>query len=235
MLLKRAATMPLHLAVLGGASLGAALLASWPIAALGALAYGALVAVDAMKAAKAAYADADVRRAMEAIARAREEVERVAAAAPERVRRNVATALASIAELAGHGAVLAARADELSAYLAGVDVAVARRAVDEHAARAAGATDAGARADWRAAAAAAGERLAAIGDIGAARARTLAHLAKIASAIEAVPAKLVRLRALDDQAAEALTGGVGAEELERMNIELRAFETTLASIVEVGS
>ena len=72
----------------------------------------------------------------------------------------------------------------------------------------------------------------ALTDIAAARDRTLAHLARIESAIKAVPSKLVRLRALDDQASDALTGDVGAE-LERMNVDLRAFEDTLASIVEV--
>ena len=51
-------------------------------------------------------------------------------------------------------------------------------------------------------------------------------------AIKAMPTKLVRLRALDDQASDALTGDVGAE-LERMNVDLRAFEDTLESIVEV--
>ncbi|MEO7730732.1 MAG: hypothetical protein ABIY55_07155, partial [Kofleriaceae bacterium] len=92
--------------------------------------------------------------------------------------------------------------------------------------------DAAARASYEAAAQAALERVTALHDITTARERALAHLARIESAIKSVPAKLVRLRALDDQASDALTGDVNAE-LERMNIDLRAFEQTLESIVEV--
>jgi hypothetical protein len=42
----------------------------------------------------------------------------------------------------------------------------------------------------------------------------------------------MRLRTLDDQASDALGGDVGAE-LDRMNVDLRAFEETLESLVEV--
>jgi hypothetical protein len=50
--------------------------------------------------------------------------------------------------------------------------------------------------------------------------------------MKSVPAKLVKLRTLDEQASDALTGDVGAE-LDRMNTDLRAFEDTLAAIAEV--
>jgi len=69
-------------------------------------------------------------------------------------------------------------------------------------------------------------------ELAAARERTLAHLARIASTMKSVPAKLVKLRTLDEQASDALTGDVGAE-LDRMNTDLRAFEDTLAAIAEV--
>ena len=101
-----------------------------------------------------------------------------------------------------------------------------------HEARARGARDVAAKADYEAAATAAHERARAIDDLGNTRDRALAHLAKIAAVIQAVPSKLVRLRALDDEARGTLTGDVGAE-LERMNVDLRAFEQTLESIVEV--
>src|SRR6185436_9347019 len=119
-----------------------------------------------------------------------------------------------------------------SRYLATVDVAEIEREARELEARAAKASDAGAREGWKAAAGAAGERLKAVRDITAAFERTLAHLARIAATLAGVPAKLVRLRALDDQASDSLTGDVGAE-LDRMNVDLRAFEETLESLVEV--
>lgn len=245
----RAATGPLNLTVLGGAVLGALALASWPIVALGGAAYAALVASDISNAefrkrvlfgreapAKLppgkTFTDPDVRAAVESIAQARAEVDKVVAATPQRIQRNVSTALKSLDELESHGSALALRGDELSRYLATVNVATIE---DEAAAldtRSSEATDPGARQDYRHAADAATERLKAVRDITAARERTLAHLARIAATIKGVPAKLVRLRALDDQASDKLTDSVGSE-LEKMNVDLRAFEQTLESIVEV--
>ncbi len=246
----RAAAGPLNLSILGGAVIGAVALASWPIAALGGAAYAALVASDVSSAEfrkrvlfgraaparlpnPAAIGDPAVRAAVERIALARAEVDKVVKATPRRVQRNVTTALAAIAELEGHGAALAIRADALSRYLAGVDLMAAHDEAEALATRAGQTPDPGARASYEAAAHAATERVTALGDIATARERSLAHLVRIESAIKAMPTKLVRLRALDDQASDALTGDVGAE-LERMNIDLRAFEQTLEALVEVS-
>jgi hypothetical protein len=245
----RAAAGPLNLGVLGGAVIGAVALASWPIAAIGGAAYAALVASDVSspefrrrvlsgkRTARAlpkpeAVTDPAVRAAVASIAAARAEIDKVVRGTPERVRRVIGGALASIDELEGHGARLAVRADELSRYLATVDPAEVEPEAGELKARSRAATDPGASHGYQEAAAAAGERLKAVRDIAAARERSLAHLARIGATLKGVPAKLVRLRALDDQASDALTGDVGAE-LARMNVDLRAFEETLESIVEV--
>lgn len=246
--LRRAAIGPLNLGILGGAVVGAVALASWPIAAIGGAAYAALVATDVTSSKfrrrvllgreaprrldPRTVQDETVRAAVVAITLARGEVDQVVKATPERVRRNITAALASIDELESHGGVLARRADELSVYLATVDGKTARAEAVEHATKARNTPDPAARADYEAAAKAAQERARAIDDIVKTRDRTLAHLAKIAATIKAVPSKLVRLRALDAEAQGALTGDVGAE-LDRMNIDLRAFEQTLESIVEV--
>lgn len=244
-----AAAGPLNVAVLGGAAIAAFALASWPIAAIGGVAYAALVASDVSSLEfrrrvllgkeptrrlpkPAAFADPAVAAAAAKIAAARAEVDGVVRATPERVRRVIAGALASIDELEGHGARLAQRADEVSRYLDTVDAPAIEREAGELAARAERATDPGAREGYRGAAMAAHERLAAVRDIAAARERTLAHLARIAATLAGVPAKVVRLRALDDQASDALSGDVGAE-LDRMNVDLRAFEETLEALVEV--
>lgn len=246
--LGRAAAGPLNLAVIGGAVIGAVALASWPLAALGGAAYLALVAADvsspafrnrvlhgparARLPAPSAIRDPEVRAAVERITAARGELDRAVKATPARIHRHVATAVQATDELEAHMAQLAVRADELSRYLVGTDLAAARRDAEAHAARAAHTDDPVARASYEAAAAAARERVAALTDIAAARERALAHLARVESAIQALPSKLVRLRTLDDQASDALTGDVGAE-LERMNTDLRAFEDTLAAIAEV--
>jgi len=245
----RAAAGPLNLSVLGGAVVGAVALSMWPIAAIGGVAYAALVASDVSspdfrrrvmggkKPARRlprpdALRDPAVAAVVVKIGAARAEVDQVVRATPERVQRMIGGTLASIDELEGHGAMLALRADEVSRYLATVNVAEIEREARELEGRAAGATDPGARDGYQAAAGAAAERLKAVRDIAAARERTLAHLARIAATLAGVPAKLVRLRALDDQASDALTGDVGAE-LDRMNVDLRAFEETLESLVEV--
>ena len=169
---------------------------------------------------------------VERIAAARAEIQRAVKAIPARVRRHVGATLAAIGELDGHVAQLAARADLLARYLADADPRVAERDAADLAAKAAHTDDAAARASYEAAATTGRERVSALSDIATAHERTLAHLARVEASIKAMPSKLVRLRALDDAASDALTGDVGAE-LERMNIDLRAFEDTLEAISEV--
>lgn len=244
----RAARGPLNLGVLGASLVGAAALGLWPLAAIGGAAYAALVASDVTSAAfrrrvlsgrtvvalpePEALADPEVRAAVAAIRAARLEVDRVITTIPERVQRNVRGALAAIEELEQHGAALAGRGEELSRYLASVDVPAATASASALGLRAAAASDPAAQGDYEHAATAALERVQALRDIGAARERTLAHLARIAAAMQGVPPKLVRLRALDDAASDALTDSVGSE-LQRMNIDLRAFEDTLQALTEV--
>ena len=244
----RAAAGPLNLGVLGAGVLGALALASWPIAALGGAAYAALVASDVSNAEfrrKVLFGktpvrmprpetvkDPETRAQLAAIATARAEIEKTVRATPARIQRSIGTTQRSIDELEGHAAVLAGRAEELSAYLASVDAAEFEREAKAHDAKAVATRDADARASYAAAADAAKERAQTVRELAAARERTLAHLARIASTMKSVPAKLVKLRTLDEQASDALTGDVGAE-LDRMNTDLRAFEDTLAAIAEV--
>ena len=245
-LVRKAAVGPINLGVLGASIVGAVALASWPLAAVGAVAYAALVATDLTnkrfrhraererppRLDPSQVTDDAVRAAVQAIATARAEVDQVVKATPERVQRNISAALASIDELESHAGVLARRADELSSYLATADGKSARAEAVRHATTARNTPDPAARADYEAAATAAQERAHALDDLVKTRERTLAHLAKIAETIKAVPSKLVRLRALDAQASDTLGGDVGAE-LDRMNVDLRAFEQTLESLVEV--
>ncbi|HEY4240879.1 MAG TPA: hypothetical protein VGM88_13745 [Kofleriaceae bacterium] len=245
--LRRAARGPLNLGVLSAAAVGAVALASWPIAALGGAAYVALVATDLSSADfrrrvlfgrarreplpnAGEIVDADVKAAAEKIRQARAELSWVLKDLPERVQRNVKPALASVDELESHASRLVTRADSLSRYVSG-DVASATREADGLRLKAAAATDPAVKAEYDAAATAASERAAALRQVGQARERALANLARIAAAMHAVPAKLVRLDALDAQATDELTGNLGSE-LTHLNSDLRVFEDTLASIVE---
>jgi hypothetical protein len=240
---------PLNLSILGGAAIAAVVLASWPIAALGGVAYAALVASDVSSAefrkrvlrgaparmpSPEALRDPEVSAVALRITLGKAELDHVVRHTPRRLQHHLAAALGAIDELEHHAAGLALRADELAHYLAGASPSVPRDEADRLALRAAQTTDTQARASYQAAALAARERLAALGDIATARHRALAHLARIELAIKGMPAQLVRLRALDDQASDALSGDVGAE-LERMTIDLRAFEQSLETLMEEPS
>jgi len=245
--LSRAALGPVNLSVVGAAVVGAVALASWPIAALGGAAYAALVASDVSSPAfrrrilsgrapaapmprPEQCADAEVRAVVEKLVEVRAELTRVVRETPERVRRNVAAALGSLDELERHASVLVARAEDLHRYLTGVKIGEARGEAERLALRASSATDPEARRQYEAAAAAANERVRALDDIGNARDRVRANLYRVVATLQGVPPKLVRLRALDAAAGDALSGDVGAE-LERMTVDLRAFETTLESLI----
>ncbi|HYV65922.1 MAG TPA: hypothetical protein VE964_06745, partial [Myxococcales bacterium] len=63
----------------------------------------------------------------------------------------------------------------------------------------------------------------------AARDRVSAHLSRIVATYEALPARVVHMRALDAEAADAMGGDLG-QELDRMNHEIAAFEDTLKTL-----
>jgi hypothetical protein len=243
----RAATGWLNLGVLGAAGVAAAALVSWPIAAIGGVAYAALVASDvsnpdfrrkvlrerpALQNPKQLF-DPQQRAAAAVLAERRVEVERALAAAPERVRRSVAGSLGTLEELAAHTATVIARADDLARYLARADVDKERIEAARLAAEAAACGDDATRRDLEEAAKAAAEKLATIEQLVTARKRAHANLARVNATLGAIPAKIVRMRTLDDQATDAFTGDVGGE-LDRMNTDLRAFEDTLVSLVEAA-
>jgi hypothetical protein len=245
----RAVFGPLNVTVLGAGIAGAFALGLWPLAALGGVAYAALVATDVanpqfwrkhvlgrggdgadVMPRPDRIGDAETRKAAEGIATATGEIEQLAKQLPERVMRNVRRTLDGIDEMKRHAAKLVVRADELSRYLATIQWAEAEAEAAQLEARAADAGDAASREQYQLAAEAAAERLRALRDVRIARARSLANLSRIGAALRSIPAKLMRVRALDDQASDALTGDVGTE-VDRMNVELTAFEQTLADLV----
>jgi uncharacterized membrane protein len=94
--------------------------------------------------------------------------------------------------------------------------------------------DAEARAQYQSALKARQELLQTLHDLVAARERIHASMLSIAATLEGLPAKIVRMRALDARAMDKLTGDV-KDELDRMNGEISTFEETLRSLGEVGA
>jgi hypothetical protein len=229
---------PINLSVAVCAAAGAAVFHSWPVLALGGLTYAALVAHDLLvrpppPAAKLDESDAEVASLATSIRAARAELERVVADTPATVREHVVGALTSLRELDGRADALLVRAGGLSRYLASVDLAGARASAAQLEERAQSSSDDEARQKFGMAGAALRERVATVQDIAQARERVLANLAHIAATLSGVSAKLVRMRALDEQSQDALGGDIQTE-LARTNAQLRAFEETLETLTEMA-
>ena len=243
----RATTGVTNLVVVGAAAVGAAALQSWPILALGGAAYAAMVAWDMAtgKARKAPasgaapslgdvddYGDAQTKAAVRSILAAKLEIEKVLGETGEDVQTHLALALASATELEDRAANLAHRAEDVARYLRTTDVRVVQADVDTLARRVHDTRDPEARAQLESAHQARREHLEVLRDLFSTKERIDATLLSIASTLEALPAKIVRMRALDAQATDKLSGDV-KEELDRMNSEIRTFEETLKSVTQV--
>lgn len=245
----KSATSVLNLGVFGAAAAGAVVLASWPIAALGGVAYAALVASDVAspdfrrRALRRAgdlplprpkdLEDPALRDLVTQIHAAREDIAATLRETPQRVQRNLTTTIDSLEELQNHAAVLVTRARDLGIYLERVDLPQARQEAATLHQRAATSPDHDTAREYELAATAAAERATALVDIETGRERILANLTRIVATLRGVPPKIVRMRTLDDRASDSLTGDFDRE-LSRMNTDLRAFEQTLESLVEVS-
>lgn len=234
---------PLGALVLGGAGLAFAVTHAVPVIAVGGLAWATLVSLKLLARPSPAggeqdalpepreFMDPAVTAQIGALRRARDERAVVLAESPVSVRDSMGAALDGVPELEQHAVVLARRAESLGDYLRtqdrGAITSDARRMADA----AKGTSDAQAAAEYGRAVAERGEQIRALDDIAGARDRALANLSRIVSALSALPAKIVRMRALDDAALDALGGDVSAD-LARLNEELRLFENTLSSLAQ---
>jgi chromosome segregation ATPase len=234
----KSAVSTVNLMVAGAAAVTAAALGSIPIALLGGAAYAALVAWDVLGRAqepRSALPDLDTlqnpeaRQAVNALVAARRELKRVVEQSPQQIGRYLDMALTSIVELESHAGKLIGRLDELSRYLGTTDSKTIRHELLDSREKAAQTTDAEAREQFTHAAESRQAQLQIIDDLVAARDRALGHLSRIVATYEALPSRVVRMRTLDAQAADALGGDVG-QEVDRMNHEIAAFEETLQSL-----
>jgi hypothetical protein len=248
--LGRAATNMVNLGVAGTAAVAAAALLSWPIAAIGGAAYVALVAWDVANPdfwrktfGKGApltarlpepkkIEDPALRRSVQAIFDARRNLAEVLRDTADEVRDHLAVAIARVAELEGRAATLVTRGDTLARYLAGVDVAPVRAEIQQLEVRALNARDEDTRQQFTDARRAREEQLKTLEDIAEARDKIAAQLARIVATLDGLPAKVVRMKAMDAEAMDDLSGTVN-EELNKMNDELKLFEETLRSLAEV--
>lgn len=238
----RAVFDPLSALVLGGAGVAFAVTHAIPVLGVGGLAWATLVALkvlgrpatgpmaptDALPEPRD-FGDTAVQRQIAALHAARRERASVLAESSPEVRESMSPAMLGVPELEQHAVSLARRAESLNDYLVTQD----RGAIASDAKRlqslASGSSDAKTAEEYGAAVASRGEQLRALDDIAAAHDRALANLSRIVSVLSALPAKVVRMRALDEAAQDALGDDV-SRDLGRLNEEIRLFETTLSSI-----
>ena len=246
--LVKAVTGPINMAVVSAAAVGAVAMHSWPVVALGGVAYAALVAWDlvsgndkegAPRARRPALPDPGklkdqaTRASVSAIACARTELLRVLKGTSQEVKNNLALALASAEELVERAALLAKRSEELGEYLAKIDARTLEKDVANLHQRVAAAKDAEAKEQYETARRARAEHLAVIVELGNTKERVNASLVGIAATLEGLPAKVVRMRTLDAAAMDELSGSL-KEDLDRMNGELTSLEEALSSLAEAG-
>jgi hypothetical protein len=227
-ILRALSSVPSLLTV-GTAGLLAVALHSWPIAALGVATCAALAAADVSKKKGALPAsalpspkdleDPHTANAVRAIIEARSQLERALTSTDA-----VATMLSPVVDLETRAAKLARRAEEIAAHLKGVDFAALKREVDQLAARIPSTADVTTRASYVAALEARQGHLETLTELVRTKERIGATLLSIAATFDALPAKVVRLRGLDDAA-----GDVGRD-LRQMNEEIASFEETLMHI-----
>jgi hypothetical protein len=225
----RALSSVSSLLTVGTAGLLAVALHSWPIAALGVAACAALTAADVTKKKSAlpestlprpaGIADPHTASAVSAILHARGQLERALTSTDA-----VATMLSPVVDLETRAAKLARRAEEIAAHLKGVDLTALQREVDQLAARIPATADPTTRASYVAALEARQGHLQTLMDLVKTKERIAATLLSIAATFDALPAKVVRLRGIDDA-----PNDVGRD-LRQMNEEIASFEETLMHI-----
>jgi hypothetical protein len=253
----RATTNGLHLAVAGASGVGAALLGSWPILALGGAAYAALVAWDLanprfwatvvddrevgrvrIAAAKLPAPDTllsnDLRRLVLEIARAGDELSQVNQTTPAEVTAHLGETFATVAELEQRAALLLERGDVLHRYLVRAGVPQLRASLEDLRAKLAATSDREAKAQYARALDARMEHWRTLEEIASAEGRIVAHVTRLAALLASLPAKVVHLRALDAEAMDRVSGDM-KQELESFNLEISSFEETLKTLAEVPS
>ena len=244
--LLRAGTGTVNLLVAGASAVGTLATGSWLVAAVGGIAYLSLVAWDMANPqfwkralarqppestlpAANQFKNPEIVQAMAALERGRAELGRVMLEVPEQIQGYMGIALSSITELEGHATRLAQRGEEMWRYLSRVDPQAIRAAIGRLDEQARAARDAEARAQLESARAAKEEQLRTLDELAQAQERVMANLSRIVATVEGLPAKVLKMQVLDAQAIDSVSGDLNGE-LDRMNVEIRAFEDALANV-----
>ena len=234
------------LVTVGASTALAVLLHSAAIGGVGLLAAGAFIGLDLAKkqririlpestlgdATRLRLRDPQTKQAVIAVMHARKELERTFDESSASLAADLAPALAQVAELDARAAKLAHRAEEIASYVGKKDFNALQREVEGLAHRGLQTSDPATRALYGQARDARDEELATLYELVRTKERIAATLLSIAASLDALAAKVVRLRGLDGSAADA-TGDV-RRDLAAMSEELSNFEETLLQLNEAA-
>jgi predicted nucleic acid-binding Zn-ribbon protein len=176
--------------------------------------------------------DARLREATDAVVRARTELDRVVATASADVAAHVDGMSQGIDDLTSRASRLVATGESISKVLAHRNPKALHREVDRLRTRLAQARDPATAQGWREALAGREEHLQVALELQSGLERIEANLVRIAAALDALAAKVVRMGALDAEAMGNLSGDMSSE-LSRLSTDVNAFEETLRHLVAV--
>jgi hypothetical protein len=243
----RSAASNVNMVVAGSAVLGAALLHSLPVLAIGGVTYLALIAWDLVSRehwrrtikgetdepeklpSPSSLRDPACKKALEQLSAAKKELNQVLARNTEQVNRYLSMTLGSLSELEDRAARLINRGEDLARYLSSVNPQTVGAEIRHLEQQMSQTTDADARAQFQSAREAREQQLQTLQELVSARDRVYAHLSHIVATYEGLPSRVVHMRALDAQAADVVSGDVN-QELDRINREIGAFEETLKDV-----
>ncbi len=236
----------LNLIIAGSAALGAALFQSWSMLALAGAAYTALVAWDLSSADfwrnvlgtgparrilpdPMTLTDPASQTAIRSIVAARQGLARVLADTKDEIKGHLARSLAAVSDLEERACALIDRIEELAHYLGTADVDAVRREIVRLDDRARRCGDPSTKLELIEARAVRDEHLRTLFEISDTKERICAGLDRIVGALEALPARVMRMRVLDTEAMDRLSSDVRGE-IDGVDGDLRTFEETLRSL-----
>jgi hypothetical protein len=178
-------------------------------------------------------ADVEVRKVVSALHAGRAEVQRVLATLPDDLQPHLTFTSGSLTELETCASQIVARSEELTAYLRTVNrdaILAELRRIDDQVRRV---HDEGAQLEYASAQQARQDQLAVLDQLGRVQERLFATLQRLLAIVEGLPARMVRLRVLNQETHRDLSAELD-EEILRVNEEMLTAEHSLRALT-IGS
>jgi hypothetical protein len=242
----RALVNPVGVGVAAGAATVAIALTNPVIGIVGGGVYLASVAIDAIRRARKKrkrkrsaivnmpdpddIKDPNTKAAVKKMVANKLALQRILDETPPDVLLHLSKTTASLDEMESYAVRLVERAEEITKYLANVNLPALVQEVKQLATRASTARDPEARASFDQAKDARMDEIRSLKDLRAQKDRVDANLMRVVAVLGSLPTKVVRLRALDAQAMDQLSGDI-SHDLDAVGEELKTSEQVIRQLV----